>query len=641
MLLLVSLLLLIQEVRAQKSNDAIFAHDTPGAVTPWTHTNFQNDPENFTFAIVADRTNGHRVGVFGQAIEKLNELQPEFVLSVGDLIEGYTTDTVELNRQWKEFNALLEPLEMPFFRVPGNHDLSNDVQLSLWKDQFGPDYYHFIYKDVLFLIMNSSDGDGIPFNEEQLVYAEQTLQANPEVRWTFVLLHHPVWNKREENGFERVEKAMSGRDYTVIAGHTHRYRATTHNDQNYYILATTGGSTRMRGKEFGETDHISWITMTDEGPSLVNLELDGILKDDFSNERTYGLARALTDDSDFEPLVLLPTSNTESGGKIYLNFRNRADLPLQLTTRFFQHPRLQVVENPERLILDQGSQRQVGMNLRRLGSDALNVRDTIEMQYDLSYVSKEEGLPHLDGILRVSMQRTVPSIIDKEMPVFTASKEVSIDTNFDGAKVVYTTDGREPGPDSEVYRKPFTIDRTTTVKAKLMLDDKSASSLSETMIFDKLDFRKSTKVSKRNLTSGLSYSYYEGAFKFVPDFTALEPIKSGVIHSFDLDIIKEQDNHFAMLIQGYIEIEEDDLYTFYLTSDDGANLYIGDELIVDNDGSHSARMRKGYSALKKGLHPIRIEYFEDFDGELIQLEYSTEDSDRVEVPFADYYAKRN
>src|SRR6476646_9548636 len=72
---------------------------------PWTHLRFNNDPAEFRFAIVSDRTGGHRARIFSQAVQQLNLLQPEFVLSVGDLIEGYTTDTERLTGEWREFQG--------------------------------------------------------------------------------------------------------------------------------------------------------------------------------------------------------------------------------------------------------------------------------------------------------------------------------------------------------------------------------------------------------------------------------------------------------------------------------------------------------------------------------------------------------
>ncbi|MBE9601553.1 hypothetical protein [Pedobacter sp. MC2016-24] len=69
-----------------------------------------------------------------------------------------------------------------------------------------------------------------------------------------------------------IDKKLEGRTYTVIAGHTRRYLYATHNEQDYYILGTTVGSNRLRGLAFGETDHLSWVTMTQKGTSLGNFQ---------------------------------------------------------------------------------------------------------------------------------------------------------------------------------------------------------------------------------------------------------------------------------------------------------------------------------------------------------------------------------
>ncbi len=114
-------------------------------LNPWTHLDLVNDPENFQFAIVTDRTGGHRAGVFPDAMGKLNLLQPEFVLSVGDLIEGYSGDRSVLDTEWDEFIGFVEELDMPFFYLPGNHDISNPVMAEVWEERFGRSYYHFVY----------------------------------------------------------------------------------------------------------------------------------------------------------------------------------------------------------------------------------------------------------------------------------------------------------------------------------------------------------------------------------------------------------------------------------------------------------------------------------------------------------------
>ena len=249
---------------------------------PWSHLRLNNNPDDFQFAVVSDRTGGHREKIFSKAVEQLNLLQPEFVLSVGDLIEGYITDRDKLNDQWKEFQGFVAKLQMPFFYVPGNHDVTNAVEEKLWEEKFGRRYYSFDYKGVLFLILNSDDpAASSKISKTQIKFVQQTLTDNPSSRWTIVSIHKPIWTgDNAKNGWGEVEKLLAGRNYTVFAGHVHRYQKFVRNGMNYYQLATTGGGSRLRGVRYGEFDHLTWVTMKANGPIIANLMLDGILPED-------------------------------------------------------------------------------------------------------------------------------------------------------------------------------------------------------------------------------------------------------------------------------------------------------------------------------------------------------------------------
>src|SRR5205814_10080890 len=89
-----------------------------------------------------------------------------------------------------------------------------------------------------------------------------------------------------KNGWIDVEKALAGRNYTVFAGHIHRYQKYVRQGMNYYQLATTGGGSRMRGVRYGEFDHLVWVTMKDSGPVLANVMLDGIYPEDLAVVQT-------------------------------------------------------------------------------------------------------------------------------------------------------------------------------------------------------------------------------------------------------------------------------------------------------------------------------------------------------------------
>jgi len=252
---------------------------------PWTHLNLYNNPDNFQFAIVSDRTGGHRAGVFADAVEKLNLLKPEFVVSIGDLIEGYIADDAGLNRQWDEFDSLVNKLQMPFFYVPGNHDISSSVMAEKWQERLGPSYYHFLYRDVLFLCLNTEDGSSRWIDDRQMQYFQDVLKANRNVRWTLVFMHQPMWLGGSYENWQQFELLLADRPYTVFAGHIHVYNKSIQEGQRYYILATTGGAGKGPARKPAgiaecQFDHIVWITMTDDGPVMANLLLEGILDDE-------------------------------------------------------------------------------------------------------------------------------------------------------------------------------------------------------------------------------------------------------------------------------------------------------------------------------------------------------------------------
>ncbi|HEX4131908.1 MAG TPA: metallophosphoesterase [Pirellulales bacterium] len=259
---------------------------------PWTNLRLNNDPQTFQFAIVSDRTGGHRPGVFESAMPKLNLLQPEFVMSIGDLIEGAHSGDTDTEAQWRDFNGTVEKLEMPFFYVPGNHDLKNESALALWQKQFGRTYYHFVYRDVLLLVLNSEDPPNYTvgtlkpghLSDEQLAWAEEVLRENAKVRWTFIFIHKPMWQYGPLANWSRMESLLGDRPRTAFAGHHHRYAVNRSGSHRYYTLATTGGGSSLAGPAAGQFDHIVWVTMTAEGPRMANLMLDGIWTDDPAEE---------------------------------------------------------------------------------------------------------------------------------------------------------------------------------------------------------------------------------------------------------------------------------------------------------------------------------------------------------------------
>ncbi len=311
------------------------------SATPYTNLDLNNDSEDFQFAIVTDRTGGHRPGVFMDGVNKLNLLQPEFVMSVGDLIEGYTEDRSTLEAEWKEFDGFVNQLEMPFFYVPGNHDITNEVMEKLWIEKFGTTYYHFVYKDVLFLCLNSEDmtrgaGRGT-ISDAQYEYVKKTLDDNADVRWTLVFLHQPLWVQKNPERWPDVEKLLNERKHNVFAGHYHHYVAADRNNGKYIMLGTTGGGSGLRGPQLGEFDHFMWVTMKGSGPILANIALNGVFDENLYTAESEERVEAIEDMQviQIEPLVV-ESVNDFTSRAVRVKLTNDLDFPItvKLKERF-------------------------------------------------------------------------------------------------------------------------------------------------------------------------------------------------------------------------------------------------------------------------------------------------------------------
>ena len=259
---------------------------------PWTHLNFDNDPDNFQFAIVGDRTGRHRPGVFENGIAKLNLLRPEFVMSRRRLDRG-----VHEGRSARSTSSGTRSNRSP----PSSTRRSSTCRATTTcptrsrsrsgRDRFGPAYYHFVYRDVLFLALNTYDPES-RISSEQIAYVARALKENPKVRHTCVFMHEPLWDyKNRETGWGEVEKLLLDRPYTVFAGHYHTYTKYVRNDRRYFVLATTGGGLKkgLASPELGAFDHVTWVTMRPDGPRVANIELDAIHDENVRTEAAANL----------------------------------------------------------------------------------------------------------------------------------------------------------------------------------------------------------------------------------------------------------------------------------------------------------------------------------------------------------------
>ncbi len=92
---------------------------------------------------------------------------------------------------------------------------------------------------------------------------------------------------------------------------------------------------------------------------------------------------------------------------------------------------------------------------------------------------------------------------------------------------------------------------------------------------------------------GIDASYFELDDPTVlPDFRSLTAFDAEVVDAINYQSTNNEfagsgrRDHLGAVFEGYITVPKSDFYTFYLESDDGSKFYLGDDLIVDNDGLH-------------------------------------------------------
>ena len=117
--------------------------------------------------------------------------------------------------------------------------------------------------------------------------------------------------------------------------------------------------------------------------------------------------------------------------------------------------------------------------------------------------------------------------------------------------------------------------------------------------------------------SGVMVEYYATeALSTLPDFTTLTPFASEVVPNIEYASTNGPfmnsglNDDVAAVFNGWITIPTGGFWTFGTNSDDGSALYIGDEQVVNNDGTHGMVERIGSIGLEAGVHSIRVEFFE-------------------------------
>ncbi|KAG0046929.1 hypothetical protein BGZ89_005114 [Linnemannia elongata] len=151
---------------------------------------------------------------------------------------------------------------------------------------------------------------------------------------------------------------------------------------------------------------------------------------------------------------------------------------------------------------------------------------------------------------------------------------------------------------------------------------------------------------QRDYRPGVVFEYYEGEWDWLPNFDEMRPDHVGIVGNFMIDDTTERDlfrpqvytgpagkksngfgadgqglpeyqprrpykesGNFAVRFTTHMDITQDGVYSFWLSSNDGSVLYISNTLVVENDGMHYSTEAEGRILLQTGRHPMTVEFF--------------------------------
>jgi hypothetical protein len=388
----------------------------------------------FHFVIYGDRTGGVPEGlkVLEQAVVDTNLLDPDLVMTVGDLVQGYN-ETDEWLEQTKEFKLIADRLRMKWYPVAGNHDVywrgqgpaPQGQHESNYEQHFGPLWYSFRHKNAGFIVLYSDEGDAKTnqksfsigalqnMSEQQLEFLDAALKELHDSDHVFVFLHHPRWIGGGYTGsnWPRVHEKLvaAGNVSAVFAGHIHHMRYDGVQDGiEYYALATTGGGLEADIPDAGYLHHLNMVSVRKDRISVSAIPIGGVMDPkQFTPEFLHEveMARKIRPVQSSPELIL--NADGACSGQVVMTIKNPGERDVDITLLNDIATTIggwQSSLDHQHFLLEAGAEKDITFDFRREVAALGNVVvPSIRMEIDVLASSARVRLPAVTAPLRITL----------------------------------------------------------------------------------------------------------------------------------------------------------------------------------------------------------------------------------------------
>lgn len=437
------------------------------------------EDDAFVFAVFGDRTGGPDAGinVLADAVRDVNLIEPDLVMTVGDMIQGYNHTRAWMG-QMREYKAVMGELLCPWFPVAGNHDIywrgpgkPEGEHEASYEMHFGPLWYSFTHKGSHFIVLYTDESNPKTgeknFNKpasqamsaEQKEFLADALERGKDATHQFVFVHHPRWLGRNygSDWNDNVHPMLveAGNVRAVFAGHIHRMRHDSLGDGGpngndgieYVALATVGGHQNGRIPDAGWLHQYHLITVRPQQIAMTAYPVGAAMNvREITGEMADMLARQARGAVRVGGVVGFGATGS-ARGEIAMTIENTTDRPLELAvTPVSRDNRWLVRPDHVHAVLQPSEVKEIAFLVGRPSNSADGYLDRLSFAVDADYLGQTAryALPTREVEIPVDLT----SLVGSEPAI------VNMALDFDGVDDAILV----PSDAASVAQGPFTLE---------------------------------------------------------------------------------------------------------------------------------------------------------------------------------------